>query len=518
MYRQNNFKRRRAQEKRHFAESQVGYSKTSTSYPFRLNFYNVPPQLEITIDDFEQWAIDRMRVLGEIESRLARNFAFKDIETSMKPIIDKYLPLGSNSSATRAQQRRGETSSTNAGQVDIKSGSQATFKFDSTKEEHKRLKDHYSHFILRLAFCRSEELRRRFINAEAVLFKIRYNSDELEEREAFIETCNLSWERVTQEEKQILAPKLKWLSQTENSDGSKSTENSQFFKVDFEMVPDLVESRKVVLHMGKALVPMSYHQSFILAEFSSRLERALVQTIRALPRLEEDDRLVPLLNHLSIGFQVLSSYDASVTGGVPGSGEEIRANMIDNMVDKHFPICMQTMQKGLLTTKHLRYNARLQYGNFLKWIGLSVDEALQFWRSHFNVSEDQFNKEYKYNIRHQYGLEGSRRNYKPHSCVEIVNGPPPARGEYHGCPFRTFSKDNLTSALQHMGITDEQDLSAIRDNVSHSQYHIACTRVYELTHRTDTEQYQETITHPNQYFERSWKHSKKLAEKQKKVN
>ena len=30
-------------------------------YPNRLNFYNKPPTLEVTIDEFEGWAIDRLR-------------------------------------------------------------------------------------------------------------------------------------------------------------------------------------------------------------------------------------------------------------------------------------------------------------------------------------------------------------------------------------------------------------------------------------------------------------------------
>jgi DNA primase large subunit len=45
-------------------------------------------------------------------------------------------------------------------------------------------------------------------------------------------------------------------------------------------------------------------------------------------------------------------------------------------------------------------------------LGLSVDEALAFWRKSFSGhTDDQFNKHYKYNIRHSYGLEGRRANY-----------------------------------------------------------------------------------------------------------
>ena len=30
-------------------------------YPHRLNFYEIPPTAEISLEDFEKWAIDRLR-------------------------------------------------------------------------------------------------------------------------------------------------------------------------------------------------------------------------------------------------------------------------------------------------------------------------------------------------------------------------------------------------------------------------------------------------------------------------
>ena len=49
---------------------------------------------------------------------------------------------------------------------------------------------------------------------------------------------------------------------------------------------------------------------------------------------------------------------------------------------------------------------------FCQVLGLSIDEAIAFWRKSFSrMDDDKFNKEHKYNIRHSFGLEGKRANY-----------------------------------------------------------------------------------------------------------
>ena len=43
--------------------------------------------------------------------------------------------------------------------------------------------------------------------------------------------------------------------------------------------------------------------------------------------------------------------------------------------------------------------------------GLSVEDAMQFFGTHFNkiMSNDDFTKKYAYTIRHMYGKEGARK-------------------------------------------------------------------------------------------------------------
>ena len=60
MYRQDALKKQRLTDSRrkHFGGAA---NFKPIDYPHRLNFYITPPTAEITLDQFEQWAIDRLR-------------------------------------------------------------------------------------------------------------------------------------------------------------------------------------------------------------------------------------------------------------------------------------------------------------------------------------------------------------------------------------------------------------------------------------------------------------------------
>ncbi|TIA89580.1 hypothetical protein E3P99_02014 [Wallemia hederae] len=453
-------------------------------YKNRLSFYQAAPMFDVSLEDFESWAIDRLKILAEIEASQVRNRPFNDMKDVIQRQCKKLLNLSSNSP-----------------------------KISTLEAERK--KDHVSHYVLRLAFCRSEELRRRFVKTETMLFRIRFDEASSAEKNAFLQSMKSSqstrvdWEEVDDMEKESLRP---FLINSSPIIALKpgEFEKETYFKVKWTQVPELVERRRVYLKQGYAYVPIREQTSLILNTFSTQLQQALEFTAKALPRLDEDSRLLPVLSHLSMSFLAGLSSEAFDSTAFNGD-RKVTADMVDMLAKLHFPMCMRNLHNNLQTNHHLKHHGRLQYSLFLKGIGLSVDEALVFWRKGFgaSISDDKFNKEYRYNIRHNYGLEGSRKAYQPRSCQAIITQQLSAQ-DNHGCPFKHFSLDNLVPALRATyNITDHNDLNEITSAVKAQHFHVACTRVFEITHankgvrKGDGLGNGESVNHPNKYFQRS---------------
>ncbi|KAL6715684.1 DNA primase subunit pri2 [Lecanora helva] len=463
-------------------------SWTQNFFPNRLNLYDIPPTADITLEQFEQWAIDRLRILAELEACSFRNKTPAETAAHITPLLQKWLPLHSNTSSSTGAQ--------------------------DSNLQLERQKDHYSHFILRLAFSSTEDLRRRFARIENALFRLRFQNDDVRERQRFVESLQLDWEAVSEEEKGALAEDL-----VNATPGLRRQEIDEggWFKVDFEAVPELVESRRVFLRAGKAYVPVREQLSMVLAGFNANLEKGLELAARALPRLDEDDRLTPILNHLSKNFATPDSTLADSDSVLPGA--PVNAASIDAL-SQHFPLCMRNLHMTLRKNSHLKHFGRLQYTLFLKGIGLTLEDCLIFWRQAFKlITDDTFNKEYRYNVRHSYGDVGGDsirrgKGYSPFSCQRILTEHPPGSGESHGCPYRHFSVDNLMTLLQTTGVNDREVLRVVKEDVEKKRFHIACNRVFDWAHKTDIARVKDegswnaadldTIVHPNTYFKRSY--------------
>ena len=189
------------------------------------------------------------KVLAELEACSFRNKTPQETAAHMAPLLQKWLPLYSNTSSP-------------SGAAD-------------PRLRLERQKDHYSHFILRLAFSSTEDLRRRFARIESSLFRLRFQNDkndDAREKQAFIASLDFDWEIVGEEERRNLAPQLAALMPSARKGEG---EEGGWFKVDWERVPELVEGRRVFVKSGKAYVPTREQLSMVLSEFGARLEKSL---------------------------------------------------------------------------------------------------------------------------------------------------------------------------------------------------------------------------------------------------
>lgn len=212
---------------------------------------------------------------------------------------------------------------------------------------------------------------------------------------------------------------------------------------------------------------------------------------------EDEDRVKPILTNLSRQY-----IDDAYSG--PNNGL-ISHQDIPKLIG-YFPLCMQHIQRNLQIEGHLRHGGRMQYGLFLKGIGVTLEESLKFWKKAFTkIPEDRFNKDYAYNIRHNYGKEGKGTSYSPYSCTKIIMGNPPGTGDHHGCPFRHASTAVLEKMLRQSGVK-ENHTAEICNLAFLKHYQLACTKMLQVI-TNSTEEEVENVTHPNRYFDQAYPES-----------
>uniref|UniRef100_A0A1A8EHR1 DNA primase large subunit n=1 Tax=Nothobranchius kadleci TaxID=1051664 RepID=A0A1A8EHR1_NOTKA len=448
-----------------------GTSIQTELYVQPLQFYGQPPLENISLSEFETFAVDRLKLLKTVEN-LGVSYVKQSEQYSKK--LDSELKTLNFPYRSEVDDRK------------LPGG---------PSESEKRRKDHISHFILRLAYCQTEDLRRWFIQQEVDLFRYRFNGLLSKQKLEFLHKNNLQYDAISLKEKKELKEKL--VSSTYAVSGI-TVEDQDFYKVPFQDALDLVRTRKVYLKEGYAYIPHQDIVTIVLNDFRTRLSKALALTARSLPAVHSDERLQPLLNHLSHAYL---GQDYSIQKNVG----KISLEQIDSLSGKSFPLCMRQLHQALRENHHLRHGGRMQYGLFLKGIGLSLEQALQFWRSEFirgKVDGDKFDKAYAYSIRHMFGKEGKRTDYTPYSCMKVILSNPPSQGDYHGCPFRHSDPELLKQKLQVFKVSPS-GIVQIMELVKGMHYQLACQKYFELTHNVEDTPF--SLSHPNQYFSESQK-------------
>lgn len=107
------------------------------------------------------------------------------------------------------------------------------------------------------------------------------------------------------------------------------------------------------------------------------------------------------------------------------------------------------------------------------------------------------------------GVVISRTRLSRPSCQQILTANQPGTQDSHGCPFRHFSPENLTTLLINTYNLERSssEMRDILDSVRGSHYHVACTRVFEVTHGLKKGEGlgkdAESVSHPNKFADAS---------------
>ena len=140
-----------------------------TSGVCEVPFYEDAPAEQLPLPLFKSFALDRLRVLrgiGVLEERGVRGAAF--VRASMDLCHEHGLSLVGGASEMGEMGEAGEAGEA-GGEVELKGG----LLDPQGAATQAAKKDRASHFILRLACCRSDDRRRWFLRRERALFNAR---------------------------------------------------------------------------------------------------------------------------------------------------------------------------------------------------------------------------------------------------------------------------------------------------------------------------------------------------------
>uniref|UniRef100_G1QE81 DNA primase large subunit n=1 Tax=Myotis lucifugus TaxID=59463 RepID=G1QE81_MYOLU len=133
------------------------------AYPHCLQFYLQPPTENISLIEFENFAFDRVKYFAEMSSLMLTQYYFTPLTILMHSFYSCTI----------------------------------IFKENLEDEYDARRKDHISHFILRLAYCQSEDLRRWFIQQEMDLLRFRFSILPKDKIQDFLKDSHLHFEAVS---------------------------------------------------------------------------------------------------------------------------------------------------------------------------------------------------------------------------------------------------------------------------------------------------------------------------------
>jgi DNA primase large subunit len=367
--------------------------------------------------------------------------------------------------------------------------------------------DTMSHFLFRMAFHGGgDEGQRRWVKVEARLFAARCRTAPQAARREFVKARGFKLAKPVDKsvDPKAAAEFLKqYFPFIETS--------APVYRLPFEQALKLVAKRNVYLLDGWVFIPekdvvVALVQSFaklMQKEISGIWDKHKIHYDACRSGRCIDPRLLGLCK------EAASKTSEGVADFQRSGLANVNLKAITALSMRSSPLCMQLPHMAMERRKlkgALKHAGRLQLGLYLKGIGLTMGQSLDYWQKQFDksgVTIDKFNKEYAYAIKHSYGKEGSRKNYTPQSCKTIITGSAPPPEAHAGCPFRHRDSASLANLLRERKV-DEKEITRITKLAKEKHYQIACMALYTLTHNGALPTV--PINHPVHYFDMSEEH------------
>lgn len=452
-------------KKRARQDVKVEVVSLETKYPHNVVLYHYPPTEDVHIDEFEDLALERLRLLRVFDRATTKGLRL--LSDDWKEYV--------NAEMTRDGLR---------GYLRMCTGGS---KHESDMQMRRR--DYLSHFILRLAYCRSDDLLRWFVAREMEFFKYKFAALSTAEIKQFLETNDFHIQPLTEAQKDEVKDGL--YESTVGQSVAK-IELLDFYKVPFTQVLDLVRTRRCYLKGGFAYVNTHDLVSIVGARQVDEMERGLQAARAFINDVEADERISRMIKSLHNSYTG-KDYTVCKDASVP-------IESLDQLSKTSMPLCMRMCHDHIRSQHHIKHGGRMQYGLFLKGIGVSLEDSIRFWREEFTkkMDVDKFTRSYEYNIHHNYGKKGSMVNYTPYSCIKIIKDMI-SPGDCHGCPYKSLDPPSLKAKLSSYGLSPGA-IEEVVFFVSRGHYQFACGKYFMITHNSTVEP---TINHPNHYFEES---------------
>lgn len=251
-----------------------------------LSFYNSPPSSEIDIETFEDYGIARLQVLRRIDVLRARGVTGDKLANEVLKLDSKYFP------PTKA----------------------------SRLEANIQTKDYFSHSILRMVYCETEELRRWFLSNECQLFNLRFHNTNKFQVNVFLKEQGLLNPPISDTEKERLKSKLTGASSDTTTFVDYDT--TEYYKVPFTEVLSLISRREVYLEAGFAYVSIKNIFSIIEGKFRTSLSRSLTHANKMKHVWRNDIRIASIIDHL---IKIAFRFGGSISDNITANGLDAKA-------------------------------------------------------------------------------------------------------------------------------------------------------------------------------------------------